>query len=86
MTALLLSLVLAITPKQCDARPEWCTCRQFVEAEANQCEVDADRLKKRERAAAMGACKKRLDAGRRACDADDGDIYLPLDLNVGSDE
>lgn len=80
-----LSLALTITPKQCDARPEWCACRQYVAHERNQCEVTADKLEGKERKAALARCEKNARTAARACDEDDGDAYQP-EVVVGSDE
>lgn len=87
MTALILSLLLTITPKECNARPEWCVCRQYVEQQANRCLVDSDVLSigdKRELDRAGAACEDERQAGIQACEVDDGDAY-DYGENVGAD-
>ena len=88
MTGLVLALVLSITPKECDSRPEWCTCRQYVEMQANRCEVDADLLSLGDAAflrRETRICEAHRLEGVRACELDDGDIYEYGD-NAGSDD
>jgi hypothetical protein len=75
---LALTLLLAITPKECSSKPEWCTCRQYVESENNKCLWKADILcvdDRRELRAEQQQCEEKRRAGIRACELDDGDIY-----------
>lgn len=83
---LLLAAALAITHAECDARPEWCTCRQYVAMVESRCEdrtlriIDDPWLQ----GLAIKRCLQEERAGERACErngSDDG--YQPVDM--GSD-
>ena len=83
----LLYMMLTVTPKECNARPEWCYCRQYVAMEENRCELRQEKLidDKRLRQLAINRCMDAQVLGNKACDANDGDLYQP-DVNVGGDE
>jgi hypothetical protein len=84
-TSAILATLLAITPEECNKRPEWCTCMQYIAMQENRCNVRADSIPNdKERNRVLKKCAAEYKVGTGACAKDDGDQYRYAD-HIGQD-